>query len=222
MTRVYYNFWDKEFNAAFISPYLHLLSEEDQARISRFRQPRDACLSLIGRLLLLVACKDFNITITHLRNLQFSPNKKPVVPGFSFSISHAANLVVAAVSNDIEVGIDVEDMSAVETADLENYIATLKFDIIPGTTNTRKEFFTRWTCHEAVLKAYGTGFLVDLEQLQCNDDMATIGNTHWYLRQINIADGFSCHLASSERTTDLPVIAVKEESFCGFRRQVHA
>ena len=86
---------------------------------------------------------------------------KPIVrhpPGLNVSQSHSSGWTAAAVSIGFPVGIDIELIRPVRSADriLEHLRGST--DIVKqGPENGRCEFLAEWTAREAITKAIGVG-----------------------------------------------------------------
>ena len=98
-------------------------------------------------------------------------DEKPFVDGrpIDFNLSHSGPLAVLAISDDQQVGVDVEllDWSQRFAEDLEGLAqATLTaqereaLDAAPGAARIRR-FFAYWTAKEARMKLTGEGFRLD-------------------------------------------------------------
>ncbi len=87
-----------------------------------------------------------------------------------FSLAHAAGCVAAAFVREGRIGIDVEPESsgthALELADqVFSPVERRDFDLLP-TVEQHRRFVATWTTKEAVLKALGTGLLVDPREVE--------------------------------------------------------
>lgn len=154
-----------------------LLDVAERARYARFHIPADRLRFLVGRALLRivlggclgVAPESVRIT-TRCRHCGCENGKPRLadVPGPAFSVSHSGERVAVAVVNDaagsdVEVGIDVEQISdQIDDRTFEHILAPAErqriaeapwADRLPG-------FFVTWTRKEAVLKAAGYGLSV--------------------------------------------------------------
>src|SRR3990172_6431880 len=99
------------------------LSEEERLRAGRLRSPRNADRFTISRGILRVllscylACKPDQLVFS------YGPNGKPELAGIfnkglSFNISHSGGLVVFAIANGIEVGVDIEEIHSIGDLDV--------------------------------------------------------------------------------------------------------
>ena len=136
-----------------------------RAYILRYRQVGDRRLSLgVWRLMeRMLAARGFQA-----RDVAVDANGKPYLDGVFFSLSHAGDLALCAVS-DAPVGCDIE---RVKEAPLE--LAPRVFR--PGERaylraardpdQARRRFFTLWTLKESYLKMTGEGLRLPPERLE--------------------------------------------------------
>ena len=103
-------------------------------------------------------------------------------PGWHFSLSYTASLAVVAVAEDVEVGVDTEDLT---DADFEGFAgATLSrdevhsFDGLSG----RELLVARarvWARKESVLKATGHGLVVDPSEVLVSGPLSAPALVDW-------------------------------------------
>jgi 4'-phosphopantetheinyl transferase len=148
-----------------------LLTEEERARVARFRFERHQREALTTRALVRttlsrsrpVAPRDWRFTA----NAHGKPDVDPGC-GLRFNLSNTLKLVVCLVAEDAEVGVDVESrqrapeilnlapdvFSARERAQLETLPEAEKLD----------RALSLWTLKEAYIKARGQGMALALDQ----------------------------------------------------------
>ena len=109
---------------------------------------------------------------THMpsETIQFSyqGNGKPFIEqdtqktSISFNITHSADLMLVAVSNGSQVGIDLEKQQPVSSREfiIRQYFSKLDTECFEGLSEEEKRsaFLCLWTLKEAYAKALGTGF----------------------------------------------------------------
>ena len=103
--------------------------------------------------------------VTRDEELKFGEYKKPMMKDDSkcFSLSHSVDYVVLAVS-DFPVGIDIERTDRLSLSVLKRVLPSSCYEKLPQNeedTNTKLEWTKSWTTVEAILKADGSGFMVD-------------------------------------------------------------
>lgn len=102
-----------------------------------------------------------------------TPSGKPFIKeGIAFNLSHSARSVVVALIESTDksaVGVDIECFR--EIADLESMIEMVchpdEIQQLDRCHDRSKGFFTLWTTKEALLKAYGSGLIDDLNSINC-------------------------------------------------------
>jgi len=126
---------------------LPLLPPARQERIRRAPTEEKKLLNLCAGLLLHSLAGD--------REILYGEHGKPMLPGGpSFSLSHAGNLAVLAVSES-PVGVDVEKPRPIRKAVAQKYFQGAEQAWLE--TDPQSRFFFLWTRKEAVLKCCGRG-----------------------------------------------------------------
>jgi len=159
-------------------------------------------------------------------NLEISQDKnhKPYLENSSipihFNISHSRNLILLAIGNDIEVGVDTEfikeDFDVDEFAN-SNYHPNEKlvFDSLKG--QNQSDFFYRiWTYKEAFLKLTGEGINDHLNQIDFSGEKASIKYSKGEPRNLWLCswkqdDDYICSLACG--SSSAPDLKFYESSF---------
>jgi 4'-phosphopantetheinyl transferase len=121
-----------------------------------------------------------------------------------FNISHSGDLVVCALCDDVEMGVDIEQNLPVPLADFKNTMSENEWNEISGTGGL-SAFYRLWTMKEAVCKAEGIGLIDDLNNLNPGVEGCFFphSNRYWHLHQIQVPPGYSCHLAVQKKITNL-------------------
>ena len=188
--------------------YLEMLPLKARNKIARFHHWQDAQASLFGFLLLGNALDAAGYTGSQLiKELHYDGINKPRLSlGLpSFSISHAGDLVVCAISSSVELGIDIEQIKKINTSDFDNCWCTEEKNWLNEQEELLPSFFYLWTRKEAVLKGFGKGLSFDLQSLNVLDrKVEAPGNGTWYLQHFHIHESYSGHIAySRDFTPDL-------------------
>ena len=149
---------------------LALLTEDDRTSLTQLQSPASRISATAARVLLRLALSRAVRQATAPSEWKFEapPTGKPVVgpglPNIKFSVSHIDQLVVVAVSPNLNIGIDVESVDQSLSPDL---ITTFchsdeqhSLKRLPESQRTR-EFIRLWTLKEAYTKLIGTGHSVD-------------------------------------------------------------
>jgi len=176
------------------------LSDAERQRACRFRLARDRRRYAVARGCLRQLLADR--LCTHPRSVQLccgAHGKPRLVPGsaavdWRFNVSHSGNLALLAFCRGRELGIDVEQVHALQDADaiapmifppreLAAFFSLAPHDRALG-------FFGGWTRTEAIAKARGVGLQ---RASACDDDSG------WRLHSFSPAPGYVAALAV-ERT----------------------
>jgi 4'-phosphopantetheinyl transferase len=180
--------------------YLEQLPPVIRAAVSRFKRWEDRQSSLLGKLLLRHAL-DFSTSYrmpSVLDNLEYTRSGKPFIKSMpDFSISHSGEVIILAVADSGNVGIDVEKIRDIRLDDFKRYIPELNQDIELDHYDRLRRFFSYWTFKEAVLKGVGSGLLSPLEQVKLCGDSALFQGRVWHLHHVDCGVGYCCHLATS-------------------------
>ena len=142
--------------------HMEILNREERARALRYRRDSDRANFVVAAALLrLVAGRKLDLSPSavpvHRRCAECgAPHGRPKIidAGFSVSIAHSAQRVMLGLTADGTVGVDVEQVRAIDVNGLRPLVlAAAELPAKP----TRNDFFSTWVRKEAVLKAVGTG-----------------------------------------------------------------
>lgn len=159
-------------------------------------------ISLVGRLLLqrLLEKKDISIQKLHIHKGQYG--KPLLTSSLDFSIAHSAGVAICLVSDEGSVGVDVEKVRSVSVDEYKSSFTQTEWRQIQEDA-TAQTFFNFWTRKESLLKMYGFGLHVPLQQVDVAH--ATLGSVHTahsiykgMYSQIAI-DGYACHTCVPEK-----------------------
>ncbi len=180
--------------------YLAMIPSGHHASILRYNRWQDRQATLFGRLLLLKALQDNyqKIGITKFHELQLSQYGKPFIKGGpEFNISHCENIVVLALTRNQPIGIDIEKIRSIDINDFSKELPEVA-DLFKQHDNAEANhlFFDCWTRKEAVLKGFGQGLLLPLNNVVLKGSQASIKQTRWFLKKIPIDQQYCCHIAT--------------------------
>jgi len=158
-----------------------------------------------------VRAKDIKFVYDDHGKPQVSPDHNLI--NLHFSISHSEDLALLACSRHKPVGIDIENIRAVE--DRDDIVSRFFSDIEKQAWQSIKPaertqaFFKAWTRKEAFVKALGVGLGLDLNQFSVSfEDQDTRllswseeseKKENWMLYLVNPDQNFSAALASSNK-----------------------
>lgn len=160
-------------NHLILSHYLSFLNAAEKLRYDQYH-PHAARLFLISRVLTKFVLSDKLGISPHEVNIQLQPNGKPFVQGNKavyFNLSHSADVIVLAVTEEGEIGVDVErvdrefDWMRVDSVLAPSEIEWIQENerIDPSTVYQR--FFQIWTLKESYIKCTGEGMSRHLKKL---------------------------------------------------------
>lgn len=156
-----------------LSHYLSFLNAAEKLRYDQYL-PQAARLFLISRVLTKSVLADKLGISPHLVNIQLQPNGKPFVQGgktIYFNLSHSADVIVLAVTEEGEIGVDVERVNReFEWKRVDSVLALSEIDWIQENESTDpfsvyQRFFQIWTLKESYIKCTGHGMSSHLKKL---------------------------------------------------------
>ncbi|BAY94809.1 MULTISPECIES: 4'-phosphopantetheinyl transferase HetI [unclassified Tolypothrix] len=181
-----------------------ILSSDEFARAERFYFPEHRQRFIAGRgsLRTILSCY-LGISPQEVQ-FDYEPRGKPLLAskfsysGLTFNLSHSQNLALCAVSQNRQIGIDLEyirPMSDLESL-AQRFFLPGEYDLVRSLSPEQQSsvFFRYWTCKEAYLKATGEG-IAQLEQIEisltptASAKLQTV--TGWSLLEIPAADNYA-------------------------------
>ncbi|NRB47208.1 MAG: 4'-phosphopantetheinyl transferase superfamily protein [Saprospiraceae bacterium] len=180
-----------------ISNYLPLLPDVMQHRIRQFKFPKDAKLCLFGKLLLINGLQSFGYSHRILEKVQYTSYNRPYLDNdIVFNISHSGSLVVVAVAEKLDLGVDVEEVKLIDIADFQDLFTQPELQSIYTAIRPLHQFFTLWTQKEALIKADGRGLSVELPQVKVLQSPAQVEDRPWHLTPLPIHRHYIAYLAT--------------------------
>ncbi len=195
MTRIYYTYINKDRHDKLLLNILSRSPKNYSKKLLKYKRWQDAQLSLLGRLLLEYGLRKFEGNF-HQKDIIYTNNSKPYFKDKSieFNISHSQNIVVTAISNTCEIGIDVELIRKIRIEDFKIQMTNREWKQI-NSAKKSNAFFDYWTKKESVLKSHGGGFSIPLTSFEVIDNYTSINDSNFYLKEIKLNNQFKCHLA---------------------------
>lgn len=210
-------FWvkiDQPFSSSEWQRLLSLLPTHLHATILRFKRWQDQHASLIGKVLLRHALLEFGYTEQLLESLNYNAYGKPFIDlNIPFNLSHSQNLVVLAMTNKGEVGIDLEKIRPLELKDFQSMMPSETWHNILNAKNPHQAFFNYWTLCESVVKADGRGLSVPFKSLTLDETEVMLCEYRWYVQSIPLRQGYCCHLASNWKNPTLSIQCLDPHTF---------
>jgi len=156
-----------------LSHYLGFLSSAEKLRYDQYH-PKAARLFLISRVLVKTVLADKLGISPHQVNIQLHPNGKPFVQGSKavyFNLTHSADVIVLAVTEEGEIGVDVERVNRefewrrVDSVLAPNEIEWIQENEPIDPFSVYQRFFQIWTLKESYIKCTGHGMSSHLKKL---------------------------------------------------------
>ncbi len=146
-----------------------LLSEDEQARLERFKFERHRREFLATRALQRSALSAYAEVAPEAWRFEAGEHGRPAIataqsgqaPGIKFNLSNSLGLVVCAVSYGLEIGVDMEPFTRAGTIEqvAERFFSARELEqleLLRG-EQRRERGLTLWTLKEAYMKARGLG-----------------------------------------------------------------
>ena len=172
---------------------LSFLPESLHAKALRYRMPQDAFNYVLGKLMLKKGLKELGLD-NDLEKVQFNKNEKPFLENVFFNISHSGNYIVCAVTQDGEIGIDLEKPRDISLEDFEMNFTKKEWTNITTHSFPLKKFYWYWVRKESIIKALGVNlsYLNQIE-LESGKDFFIENGKRWFLKDLNF--GNNCFFA---------------------------
>lgn len=167
--------------------------------------------SLLGRKLLVKIIKNMGLEDIIMDNITYNKYGKPLIENanFHFNISHSHQKVVAIVSTENEVGIDIEKIRPISLNGFEYFFTKKEWKQISSAENPSENLLNCWTIKEAALKCIGTGFNnIEQEVIINNNDVSIIRDgyeSRCYYKTIYLDDYILTYASLGEITNPISI-----------------
>jgi 4'-phosphopantetheinyl transferase len=148
-----------------------LLSSDERLRAESFYSRRDAeCFAISHGLLRIVLARYANVSPETLDFASSAAGKPSVrcpkeAVSLKFSLSHSEDIVLIAISRDVDIGVDVEYIR--DDFEFEPVLESIAAEIDTAylrAVDGPPAFYRLWTCLEAIAKAQGSGLDVGFQK----------------------------------------------------------
>lgn len=148
-----------EINISKLSPYR-------REKFERLIDGRSKLQSLAAGLLLNAYISD--------KEIKLNEYGKPYTDGGPFfNLAHSGDYVILAISDESEVGCDIEELSEREYERLGRVVYTdNELNALSSAKDKRDKFFELWTKKEAFIKCIGEGFHFPVKSLDLSGEKA--------------------------------------------------
>lgn len=192
--------------------YLTQLSSDEQKRAAHFRADRAQHGFVISRVFLRSVLAQYLNVEPEMICFRYGPHGKPALEAHSplrFNLSHTTGMALLAITNNREIGVDIESIRSLSQADdiVVHYFAPGEiavFNVLPEQEKS-EAFFRCWTRKEAYIKARGDGLAMPLDSfdvslargeparlLRVENELAEL--ERWTLSDLNIAEDYAAAL----------------------------
>ena len=179
----------------------------------RYRRDRDAFNFVLGKLMLKKGLEEMGLD-NDLEKIQFNKNGKPFLGNVFFNITHSENLVVCAITQDGEIGIDVEKEKEIELSNFENSFTAKEWRKIKEHPFSLKKFYWYWVRKESIIKALGVNlsFLNQIE-LDAENDFFLFSknknkekNQKWFLKNLDFGNEYFFAICSESELEEVRMV----------------
>ncbi|GIQ60768.1 4'-phosphopantetheinyl transferase [Flavobacterium collinsii] len=197
MIYIYYSYLSKENHENMLKYDLPKFPVDYQEKIKRYRRWQDAQLSLLGRILLFNATEEIYNHNPYDKEIKHTKYNKPYFDNdlIRFNISHSGNIVVCALNDENEIGIDIEIINDIEIEDFKSQLTEFEWNKIVLSRNKKDTFYDYWTKKEAVIKAHGDGLAIPLSSFEILENTTRINEENFYLKEIKIDEKYKCFVS---------------------------
>jgi 4'-phosphopantetheinyl transferase len=202
MIVIYYENFSHPLPPESFEKYLNMIPDEFSVRIKSFRKWQDAHTCLFGKLLLLKGLNHFNVG-NSLNDIKYNRYGRPYFDQgpIDFNISHSGSSVVCAVSDEGTIGVDIEEIHAIEIGDFHKQFRPEEWAKIMSSDDKHTQFYAYWTKKEAAIKADGRGLSIPLMKVWIDGDVVHVEENTYKLHELLLTSGAKCHLASEKEIT---------------------
>jgi 4'-phosphopantetheinyl transferase len=210
--------WSLEASEKQRTRYLHLLSEDEKAALFRRRFERDRVARLVARANLRRVLGSYLSISPEEISFSYSPYGRPSLSGevayplstqFDFNLSHTRTTAIAAVTRKLTAGVDIEDVRPIEISSAKQIFSPEEQLALSSLTpeQSLRAFYRCWTRKEAIAKAEGFGFCMDMTSFSVSLGpteeprilaKGSILSREWILRDIPVSSDSVATLAISE------------------------
>ncbi len=199
MTKIFYSYISKKDHYRLLHDFLPCFSTDMQTAILKFRRWEDVQLSLLGKLLLRYGLEEMGVRFSE-KKLYYNAHNKPYLNGENtkFNISHSGEMVVCAITNSCEIGIDIEVLNDIDFYIFRPQMLRNEWKRIFFAEDLKTAFFDYWTQKEAVMKAHGMGLSIPLKSFEVTDLHSVIHTKEFFLKEIKLDYDYKCYLAFTD------------------------
>ena len=148
---------------------LDSLPQKEQQTILQIKSFKNQVQKTIARILLRKELMNIGYDQTILEKIKKNNSGKPFIDGsIFFNISHSNDIVMLALCDQGDIGIDTEQIRYVNTNGFKIYFSDEEWDDIINSPTQNVTLLQKWTAREAFLKAMGIGFAEGVDDITLN------------------------------------------------------
>ncbi|WP_103071066.1 4'-phosphopantetheinyl transferase family protein [Aquimarina sediminis] len=200
MTQILYSYINKENHDQLVKEVGSVFSIEFQRKILKYRRWQDMQLSLLGRFLLKKGIEERGEEFCE-NSIKYTQYNKPYFDEqqVRFNISHSGDIVICALTDTNDVGIDIEKQHDIRIEDFKSQMTIGEWKRITSSRDIRTSFFEYWTQKEAVIKAHGMGLSIPLKSFEIINSYTRVNNDSFFLKEIKLDNEYKCHIACANK-----------------------
>ena len=214
MIYIYYTYLIQDDWYYLKDKYFNIFPFDYREKLLKYNRWQEKQSSILGRLLLkqgILEVYDINLCFS---KISYNSYKKPFIKNSSikFNISHSGDIVVCAISEKYNLGIDIEQIRKIDIKSFDSQMNNSEYCRIFSNKNWLENFYDYWTQKEAVLKANGKGLYIDLKSFEIISGKTKLADKCYYLNEIYISQDYKCNLATNIKT-EKDIIITKKVDF---------
>jgi len=211
MLAIYYHIFPENFEVKSFEKEVEKLPELIQKKLNNYQNPQNWRSSVKGYLLLKQALLHENQSHL-LETINHSKTGKPIFESHNwhFNISHSESLITCVLSNESEVGIDVQVYKKLQIEQYKRHFNEDEWKQLNTHSNILKAFCQLWSKKEAVMKADSRGLDIPLKDIKIfENNQVSLYNETWFLSEINLHKNYTIHVATKHIIEDYRIIESK-------------
>ena len=184
-------------------------SFEIQQQILRYHNTEDAQRALFGKLLLHKLFAELGDPGYTLDRITYNQYRRPQIPGhYDFNISHSGKYCICVLSDQGSVGVDVEEIAAINYKDFSFIFTGEELENIDSSKFPVHQFFKYWTQKEAAIKADGRGMHLPLKTVEIENEQVSVLGKVFYTRELQLNANYFCHLACESEIKEIELYKI--------------
>lgn len=186
--------------------YIEMLPNELREINTRYRRWQDRHAHLFGKLLLIKGLRKYGFDVNLLSEMQFNKYGRPFINNeIDFNISHSGSYAICAITKNLRVGIDIEEIQKIDITSFSNVMTNEQWKLIKNSPDPVRSFFKFWTIKESVIKADSRGLSIPLLNIHLKNNRVEYDNQIWYLRELSIEKKYCSCLATNSPNITLNI-----------------